>query len=102
MRLSDLLLLEFPLMKAQRSLLVGWLAGAAMLAGITTPAPLARQERKPDQAKSQTTAAETPHAWTLDEAMSQLKIYPKDGYLQYVALQLARRLNRMDEISPEI
>ncbi|NOZ40333.1 MAG: DUF1559 domain-containing protein [Planctomycetes bacterium] len=29
--------------------------------------------------------------WTLDEALEQLELYPHDAYLQYVALQLARR-----------
>ncbi len=29
--------------------------------------------------------------WTLDEALGQLELYPRDAYLQYVALQLARR-----------
>lgn len=29
--------------------------------------------------------------WTLDEALGQLELYPHDAYLQYVALQLARR-----------
>lgn len=41
-------------------------------------------------------------AFTLDEALAQLRLYPKDPYLQYVALQLARRTNRMDEIAGEI
>src|SRR5262249_37561815 len=30
-------------------------------------------------------------AWTLDEALAQLELHPRDPYLQYVALQLARR-----------
>jgi len=38
-------------------------------------------------------------AFTLDEALGQLKLYPKDAYLQYVALQLARREDRVDEIA---
>ena len=29
--------------------------------------------------------------WTLDEALGQIELYPRDAYLQYVALQLARR-----------
>ena len=35
-------------------------------------------------------------AWTLDEAMAQLAVHPRDPYLQYVALQLARRENRLE------
>src|SRR5262249_20183164 len=41
-------------------------------------------------------------AWTLDEALAQLRLYPKDAYLQYVALQLARREHRVAEIAGQI
>lgn len=41
-------------------------------------------------------------AFTLDEALQQLRLYPKDAYLQYVALQLARRENRVEEIAGQI
>jgi len=33
----------------------------------------------------------SPHAWTLASANEQLRKYPRDPYLQYVALQLERR-----------
>jgi hypothetical protein len=39
--------------------------------------------------------APTPQAWTLDEALAQLDLYPRDPYLQYVALQLGHRENRL-------
>jgi hypothetical protein len=41
-------------------------------------------------------------AWTLDGAMQQLHRSPKDPYLQYVALQLASRANRLGEVSQEV
>ena len=41
-------------------------------------------------------------AWTLDEALSQLQLYPKDPYLQFVTLQLARQENRVAEIAAEV
>jgi hypothetical protein len=41
-------------------------------------------------------------AWTLDEAMAQLRLHPQDPYLQYVALQLARRQGNVDEIADQI
>ncbi len=41
-------------------------------------------------------------AWKLDEALAQLELYPQDSYLQYVALQLARRENRTDEIAAKL
>jgi hypothetical protein len=48
-------------------------------------------------------ATEKPRApWTLDEATSQLHLAPKDPFLQYVALQLARREGRFDQVAQEI
>ena len=35
--------------------------------------------------------SQTGSPWTLDEALQQSALYPHDAYLQYVALQLARR-----------
>jgi hypothetical protein len=58
-------------------------------------APLAVQADDPAPAQSE-------RAFTLDEALQQLRLYPKDTYLQYVALQLARRENRVEEIAGEV
>lgn len=44
-------------------------------------------------------AASSPQKWTLKEALAQLRLHPQDAYLQYVALQLARREGRLDEIA---
>lgn len=41
-------------------------------------------------------------AWTFDQAMQQLKLYPNDPYLQYVALQLARREDHLERTISEI
>ena len=41
-------------------------------------------------------------AWTYDEAVTQLKLYPKDAYLQYVVLQLGKRENRLPEAAAEL
>jgi hypothetical protein len=43
----------------------------------------------PDQQNEANTKRTGP--WQLDEAMKQLRLYPKDPLLQYIALQLARR-----------
>jgi prepilin-type processing-associated H-X9-DG protein len=51
--------------------------------------------------QEKTTAAKG-RPWTLDEALAQLKLYPKDSYLQYVALQLARREKREQRVVAEI
>ncbi len=47
-------------------------------------------------------AAKAGQAWTLEEATQQLRLFPKDPYLQYVVLQLARRENRLNEVSNEV
>src|SRR6266851_1388482 len=39
---------------------------------------------------------------SLDETRAQLRLYPNDTYLQYVAMILARNENRSDEIAGEI
>ncbi|MCY2989735.1 MAG: DUF1559 domain-containing protein [Planctomycetota bacterium] len=43
-----------------------------------------------------------PNAWTLDEALEQVRLHPRDIFLQYVALQLARRENRLEQILPTV
>jgi hypothetical protein len=47
-------------------------------------------------------AALTRQAWTLDEAAAALALQPRDAYLQYVVLQLARRAGRFDEVEPRV
>jgi hypothetical protein len=70
-----------------------WIVLAAvLLSGTTRALPQGQQNIAP---RSQ-------QAWTLDEALAQLQIYPDDAYLQYVALQLARRQNRLEEIAGRI
>src|SRR4051794_4997033 len=41
-------------------------------------------------------------AWTAEEALAQLRVYPRDPYLQYVALQLARREGRLGAAGDEV
>ncbi len=40
-----------------------------------------------------------PKPWTYEEASAQLQLYPRDAYLQYVLLQLARREHKTDQVS---
>lgn len=54
------------------------------------------------QIAAQTTTPAKGRGWTLDEAMQQLRLYPQDPYLQYVAMQLARREKREGEIAQQI
>jgi hypothetical protein len=77
-------------------------AGLGVLTALLHPGDLARgQEKAPDKAPADATRQSRPatgaSAWTLDEALARLQLYPRDTYLQYVALQLARRENRFDD-----
>src|SRR5438067_8481981 len=68
--------------------LLRWIIAATML--VSGPGqPLIHAQEK--------AAPQIQPAWTLDEALAQLQLYPQDAYLQYVALQLARRENRIEE-----
>ncbi|HEX7318384.1 MAG TPA: hypothetical protein VF297_31045 [Pyrinomonadaceae bacterium] len=51
---------------------------------------------------AQNREAFTRQAWTLDEAVAALSLQPRDAYLQYVVLQLARRAGRFDEVEPHV
>jgi hypothetical protein len=52
--------------------------------------PILAEEEPPQKTK---------HAWTLEEAQAELLLNPRDPYLQYVALQLARRENKQDDVA---
>ena len=56
---------------------------------------LAAQEKKPSD-QTDEPSSKAPHAWTLDDALGQLQLYPRDPYLRYVAMQLARRDGQTD------
>jgi hypothetical protein len=51
---------------------------------------------------AQSREAVTGQAWTLEEAAAALSLQPRDAYLQYVVLQLARRAGRFDEFEPRV
>jgi hypothetical protein len=81
------------------------LGGIALLAMVFT---LQGHGLQPNEAigkptkSSQKGAAKTAQAWTLEEALAQLKLNQHDAYLQYVALQLARREKDKDRLFEEI
>lgn len=61
----------------------------------------------PPAASAEKLPLRSKQAWGLDEAMQQLKLYPNDPYLQYVAMQLARRrglaehtITRIERLAP--
>ncbi|HVG18403.1 MAG TPA: hypothetical protein VNI02_05070, partial [Blastocatellia bacterium] len=72
---------------------IAWMTLAVTLAACAGLSPCQAQPKS--HVKSQ-------QAWTLDDALSQLSLYPRDTYLQYVALQLANRQNRLAEIADQI
>jgi hypothetical protein len=88
-------------MKPHYRIVLGWLILAVLCAWSTHPEPLAAQQKKSLKARLRSVFKDK-QAWTLDEAMAQLGLYPKDAYLQYVALQLARREKRGDQIAAQI
>ena len=51
------------------------------------------------QERADKPASRSAQAWTLDEALQQLALFPRDPYLQYVALQLASREGRVEEVA---
>ena len=74
-------------------------AAACCLASALILLPLLSPPRGGAQSRD---AAVTRQAWTLDEAVAALRLQPRDAYLQYVVLQLARRAGRFDEIEPRV
>src|SRR5260370_37731731 len=80
-------------MKTGIGTVLNCLVVAGLFAGFAGPVPA----RADDPVAAKATGIDT-----LDEALQQLKLYPRDAYLQYVALQLARRENRLDEIARRI
>src|SRR5438132_8691203 len=88
-------------MKPRSGMALGCLILAACCVFSTRQEPLAAQQKKSLRARLKS-AVRDKQAWTLDEAMAQLSLYPKDVYLQYVALQLAQRERRGDEIATQI
>src|SRR5438132_84463 len=85
------------LMKTQIRILLGLIMLGGLFAVSAERDPLAGQEKKSLRARLKK-ALKGQQVWTVDDAMSQLRLYPKDVYLQYVVLQLARRENRLNEI----
>ena len=70
-----------------------WIIAVTMLgSGLGQPLIYAQEKGVP----------QAPSAWTLNEVLAQLQLYPRDAYLQYVALQLARRENRVEEVTDQI
>src|SRR5260370_26241561 len=88
-------------MKSRNCIVIGCLVLAASFLGLTRLEPLPGQEKKSLKARLKS-AFKGRHAWTVDEALAQLRLYPKDAYLQYVAMQLASREQRLDEFAGQV
>ena len=68
---------------------------ALLIAAVTIPCSLTAGDEDASADKANT-------AFTLDEALRELKFSPRDAYLQYVTLQLARRENRVETIASKL
>jgi hypothetical protein len=69
---------------------------ASLVIGVTLVVTLLQAAQASDK------GAQPSGAWTLDQALAHLKLFPHDTYVQYVALQLARREGKIGQIVPEI
>jgi hypothetical protein len=78
------------------------LALVVIFVSLPSLALLHGQEKSGKQEEPAKDDKKSPQAWTLDEAMEQLRLYPNDAYLQYVALQLARREKKIDRVGDEV
>ncbi|MHC4176066.1 MAG: hypothetical protein ACYSWU_01080 [Planctomycetota bacterium] len=79
----------------RRVMLAALLVAALSLSGSARQAaarPAARKASPP----------RTPQAWTVQEALQQLRLNPDDVYLQYVVMQLAHNEDKMDQASGAI
>src|SRR5581483_1307912 len=88
-------------MKSRSCIVAGCLILGASFLGLAKLEPLAGQEKKGLRARLKS-AFKGQHAWTVDEALAQLRLYPKDAYLQYVAMQLASRERRLEEVAGQV
>lgn len=77
-------------MKPKFQSVLTWAVSLALLLNATVPTlPQAAQRPKT-------------LAWTMEEALAQMELYPQDSYLQYVALQLARRAEITNETAQRL
>lgn len=74
----------------------------ALLAMLGVLPVFAFAPQAPRAATADKSPAPSKHAWTREEALAQLKLYPHDPYLQYVALQLARREDRLERTVTDV
>src|SRR5262249_4904827 len=80
-----------------------WAGVGALFVSLAGLAFLHGDEKKPPADRPADKApVKTPQAWTLDEALAQLQLYPDDPYLQYVALQLSYREKQFDNTSQQV
>ena len=70
-------------------------AAAVLVVGVYSPS-------RAEQPTEKNSPPASPTAWTLEQAREHLRFYPRDAYVQYVALQLARNEGQLGEVSDEI
>ncbi len=70
--------------------MVGCVLLGMVIAGVASIGTVAAQEKSGRQDQNL-------KPWTFDEAVGQLRMYPRDVYLQYVVMQLGQREGRAAE-----
>jgi len=83
-------------------LAAGLALGSVLLLKSDSSTKTALAQEKPDKATDKIAIKPAAKAWTLAEAMTRLKMNPRDPYLQYTAMQLARQENQLDKYSNDI
>ena len=84
-------------MAQSKTLLVAWIGTMWLLLAVG-----ARGQVEDQVPAAADRSAQVPARWSLDEAIAQLRMYPRDTYLQYVALQLATGEGRTGEVVNEL
>src|SRR5439155_23647197 len=87
-------------MKRRFSLAI--VAAAVVTLVCALPGHYALHGDRNDAPKESSAKDKSKNAWTLEEAQGRLELDPHDPYLQYVALQLARRENSLDSVAQSI
>jgi hypothetical protein len=80
----------------------GQIALAALITTFAGHGFLQGREKTRPAKQSNKGNAKNPQAWTLEEALARLRTSPHDPYLQYVALQLARREKQLKTVAHEV
>jgi hypothetical protein len=75
---------------------------AALFLGFGGSGPAPAQVKKSLQSRLKQALQKGSSVWTLEETLAQLRLYPNDPYLQYVAMMLADRRGNQEQVAQQI